>query len=348
MMRPMIFQIVCGLLYAGSSFSAQAADCPEIIAPQKFDIKSKSAETRKTPGNRGIITTGFVRLPQVPTVHGIDVSKWQSSADFVRAAECGARFAYVRLSAGQNPDNELEYRSHWSNAKSVGLMTGPYHNLTLIENGKHYASLSGTRQRDLIEKNAESARAQARLFVQRLTEVLRLDPKVDTDPAGGSRGSSLGQPYLPIVLDVSFRPQMEGSANDRLAYGQVYSAAICAWIDEVRRSRMLHNQPVWLFTLPFVYKDYNLRAASCDVDRLPVWLSYRPDDGDAPETVPDSDTRNAIQALCESPVTKNRCVLQQYTSWGGFALYNPDEPLDLNRFMGTEEELRNNLQRAIQ
>jgi hypothetical protein len=127
----------------------------------------------------------------------------------------------------------------------------------------------------------------------------------------------------------------------------VYSAAICAWIDEVGKSRMLRNQPVWLFTLPFVYKDYNLRAASCGIDRLPVWLSYRPDDGDAPETVPDSDTRNAIQALCESPVTKNRCVLQQYTSWGGFALYNPDEPLDLNRFIGTEEALRNHLQRAI-
>jgi GH25 family lysozyme M1 (1,4-beta-N-acetylmuramidase) len=76
---------------------------------------------------------GFVALSDgTPVVHGIDVSKWQGSVDFIKIASCGGRFAYIRLSAGQNPDNELEYRALWNNARYANLHVGPYHNLTFI------------------------------------------------------------------------------------------------------------------------------------------------------------------------------------------------------------------------
>lgn len=337
-----IFKVTFLLLGAAVSVDVFSQECAELRAPQRFFVKGSQAETASTPGNRGIVPTGFVALPGgTSTVHGIDVSKWQASADFVRAAECGAKFAYVRMSAGSNADAELEYRSHWANARSVHLYVGPYHNLTLIDTHEPYARLSAARKSQLRQANDTAARAQARLFIQRLNEALRLDPK--TVP---SETDYFGQPYLPIALDVSVRPQNRQSAEDRRQFGGVYAAAICAWIDELHRNNVFAGQTVVMFTLPYVYKDYNLATSDCGIDQLPVWLSYRPIDGDAPERESDPQTLAAISNLCHG-TSGNRCLIQQYTSWGGFALYNKNEGLDLNRFIGTESDLRATLQQAI-
>lgn len=342
-LREFILALLVGLsLAAGSSAYGQA--CPLITAPQKFPIKGSQAETMATPGNRGIVPSGFVGLPDgVAVMHGIDVSKWQASADFVRAVACGAKFAYIRMSAGSLADAELEYRSHWANARSVGLLVGPYHNLTLVEEQGAYARLPAARQSQLLELNVASARAQARLFAARLNETLLLDPQ----PAAQAATAYLGQPYLPIALDVSARPQNKQSPVDRSAFGIIYAAAVCAWIDEIHRNKQFTGQTILLFTLPYVYKDYGLAASDCGIGQLPVWLSYRPLDGDAPEREGNPQTLLAIAELCRNGPAGNRCVIQQYTSWGGFALYQKDEGLDLDRFIGTESALHATLQRAL-
>ncbi len=322
---------------------AFAADCPQVYAPQTFAIKGDTVKPTATPQNRGIVANGFVGLASgVSVVHGIDVSKWQPSADFVRAKQCGAKFAYVRLSAGTRADNELEYRSHWSNARSVKLMVGPYHNLTLIDSEQPYASLPAPQQQALIDKNVAAARVQARLLMNRLHEVLSLDP-LD----GGASNHHFGQPYLPIALDVSARPQLSAGIADRIQFGRAYGAAVCAWLDEIKQDRRLKDQQLLMFTLPSVYKDYRLNDAPCDLQSVPVWLSYRPLDGDMPEKEKDEHARAAIAALCGAASGPGRCRFQQYTSWGGFALYDKNDELDLDRFIGTESELRNLLQRAI-
>src|SRR5690349_15150680 len=108
MCRPHIVPLALLLLLLFSSTGfAQSSPCPIIQAPAQFEQKGADAESTTVPGNRGIMPGGFVSVADQPVVHGIDVSKWQASADFVRVKECGATFAYVRLSAGQNPDNEL-------------------------------------------------------------------------------------------------------------------------------------------------------------------------------------------------------------------------------------------------
>jgi len=346
-MEPIIRHWVWLLLVwcaAGDIAPAFAApgDCQVVRAPGKFESKGESAETAATPGNRGIVPPGFVALADgTSVVHGIDVSKWQSSADFIRVVECGGRFAYVRLSAGRNPDNELEYRSHWANARSVRLLVGPYHNLTLVDPSPIFASLANRDQQRVVEQNVASAREQASLLMQRLREVLLLDPL----PPDGSTGM-LGLAYLPIVLDASARPQMNGSAADRKVFGMAYRAAICTWMTAIRSTWTFNNQPIMLFTLPTVYAEYDLNALPCMTSDAPIWISHRDDDGRRALDDPRPEMRSAITALCKPNGSTDRCLFEQYTSWGGFALFQKDEGLDLNRFFGTEEQLRALLQHA--
>jgi GH25 family lysozyme M1 (1,4-beta-N-acetylmuramidase) len=137
---------------------AEPSDCPMVQAPAPFSAKGEPADDAPNPGNRGIVPAGFVALANgIAIVHGIDVSKWQPSANFIRVVACGGKFAYVRLSAGRNPDNELEYRSHWANARSVGLLVGPYHNLTLLDPNRGFASLSEPEQQIVMQQNIAAA-----------------------------------------------------------------------------------------------------------------------------------------------------------------------------------------------
>jgi|CXWL01.1.fsa_nt_gi hypothetical protein len=60
----------------------------------------------------GIVAPGFVGLAGAAVIHGIDVSVVENDTNFSRARECGAQFAYVRLSEGTR-DTEPLYRTHW-------------------------------------------------------------------------------------------------------------------------------------------------------------------------------------------------------------------------------------------
>src|SRR5262249_20872329 len=113
-----------------------AADCAIETANQGIAYKTQS------PGIVGIAPRGFV-IPndKRPVVNGIDVSRWQEDVDFSKVRQCGGSFAYVRLSAGQSPENELRGRSLWGIARSNGLMVGGYHSLMLIDPEKPYSKL---------------------------------------------------------------------------------------------------------------------------------------------------------------------------------------------------------------
>jgi hypothetical protein len=318
---------LCALGAAGDH--ALAAECAPEKAPAKFLFHETKASNSAHLADRGIVPTGFVSLAE-PTVDGIDASKYQGSVDFERIKTCGAQFAYIRLSAGSNAENELEYRALWANSRSVGLLTGPYHNLDLQEAQGPFSKLAAELQDRAGDEGISHAKDQAELFKSRLNELLRLDPKTAGAPGG------LGNPYLPIALDLSSRPQSSYSSADRKAYGAVYRAAACAWIDAIKADARFADQPVIIFTTPEIYQDFDLKLSSCGLDTAKVWISYHSSDGDRPHRT----AGGALAELCGGPEAADRCILQQYTSFGGFAVFRRDAGLDMNRFFGTIEDLR--------
>jgi hypothetical protein len=197
-----------------------------------------------------------------------------------------------------------------------------------------------------LEKNEANAVAQAKLFTWRLREVLSYEA---IQPERGLQ--NLGLPYLPIAVDATLRPQLKYSRQDQMAFGIVYGATICAWIRETRRDPDFASQPIMLFTTAHIYRDYGLSRTSCNLDSLPIWISQHNRDGGLPQSFAASETKVAIAELCKikessSPSDVGRCRMHQYTSFGGFAAFQKSGELDLDRFYGDEQELRQMLQRA--
>jgi hypothetical protein len=309
---------------------AQAADCPEQRASEKLPYRSG-----------GIVPTGFITPSDgKQVVHGVDVSKYQEEVNFDGVSLCGGSFAYIRLSAGANPDNELSYRTLWAGAKSAGLLTGPYHYLILVDSKVPMSKLSASDTESLQATNVQQARQQAQLFKIRLTELLSYDPLEE------QKRGAFGAPYLPVVLALTARPQLTGSATDQQRYGPIYTAAICEWIKEFQSDPQFRDQPVILFTKPLIYKDFQLSSAKCDLTRLKVWVSYNGRTGDSAFTEKEPAQRAAIEQLCRNPEGDNRCILEQYTPFGGFAVYKVGGGLDLDRFFGTKASLEALLQSA--
>jgi hypothetical protein len=298
--------------------------CKEAKAPAAFQIvKSKDS---KDAGNDGIKPLGFVNLGEAaPVIHGIDISSYQDEADFTSVKTCGGEFVYVRLTAGVYKDNELKYRTHWANVRAAGLVPGPYHNLSVLP--REVANISALKtalQGPAIDAAIEQARAagqiQATNFIERLDEVSGLDPQTE----GATRPMR-----LPIALDLSTSP-VAGSAPDvKERFGALYRAAICGFVEGIKTSKKYSGERMVLFVSPTVFSEYGLRKADCD-------NRYRSIDGDIfAKTLP----RDAQEALCgqagEGAGSRfGRCVIEQYTSFGGFAVFQPGAPLDLDRFLG--------------
>jgi len=57
--------------------------------------------------------------------------------------------------------------------------------------------------------------------------------------------------------------------------------------------------------------------------------------------------RATVLDMCASDRKVDRCVFHQYTSYGGFALFQKGEGLDMDRFYGSGRQLQELLQRAI-
>jgi GH25 family lysozyme M1 (1,4-beta-N-acetylmuramidase) len=307
----------------------RAADCEEQIA-------SKAPKYQSYGLDAGVVSAGFIRPSDGRTVvHGVDVSKYQAEPNFNTIVTCGGKFAYVRLSAGTTEANEDQYRVNWKLARSAGLLVGPYHNLTVIDADRAVSNLAQNDFEDLLQRNVEHARKQAALFQARLIEVLGRD-----DVAKG--GDGYGQPYLPAVLDVTATPQRSKGDRDQKLFAEVYRTAVCTWLEEF--DRLFRGQPVILFTKPFIYRDYELEKATCELGRMNVWISYYGTTGDVPSNEIAPIYREAVKALCEVPAGHDRCILQQYTSVAEFAVAKPG--LSLDRYFGDFASLQNLLQRV--
>lgn len=305
-------------------------DCPIEVAPKQFPLKTGKRNSKGHPFNQGIVPSGFVALAdQTPVVHGVDVSKWQSHADFKRIRECGGRFAYIRLSAGALPDNELEYRVHWANARGSGLLPGPYHYLTVPLLDLSMDASEGEWSQ-LVALTLTSASKQADLFAARLREVVSLEGRDPTKT--GSR------PFLPVVLTMAAVSPHVRKPGDAVRYGPIYAAAACKWIETVKREiPSLNERGVLLFTYPYIFKDYGLAVAPCALKDLPIWIANFPETGERFST--DTSRRAVEEQVCLRADGRNRCIFQLYSSYGGFAQFDGEAALDLDRFFGTEQEL---------
>lgn len=323
--------LLLGAITATTSAGAKEG-CERLTAPGKFEVVTVKESKSGRLLNAGIRAKGFVDLKS-PVVHGIDVSKYQDHANFPRAYECGARFAYIRLSAGEDLDNELQYRVHWANARVAQLVPGPYHTLSIIPDLIQAMRKGGSTGIDsFIASNAGRAEAAARKQAENF--LLRLDELKRLDPTSGQREVS-GR--LPIALALSADPLPDGNASSKSAFAPLYQRMACAWIGVIRGGGA-GTEPILLFTTAEIYKSYHLDQSQCELPRLPVWISHRPATGDRFDANPSDPA--AVNALCRRPSGEGKCIFEQYTSFGGFAAFASNSPLDLNRFLGSPEKFQ--------
>jgi GH25 family lysozyme M1 (1,4-beta-N-acetylmuramidase) len=328
---------VCQAVFADTS-------CPRTLAPGNYPLYGKPDALTKLPENMGIKPEGFVIVHDQNTVDGVDVSKWQDYTDFRRVYTCGGRFAYIRLSAGLNADTEDLFLDHWSNARSIltknGQTTlnpyvGGYHFLTLVRDDER-ADLDRPEQlKKLIDENRVSAQMQARLFLSQLYEVLQ------NEPAGMN---TIGQQFLPPALVLALQPQPTGTASQKLAIGQAYGTAACAWIDIVKRDKRFSKHAIMVFTSPSIFAQYGLASNPCILQQNYVWLYLHTLDGDRAPPDQTSPSYKQYAALCLDSRGNDRCIIQQYTSFGNFASFDGKSPLDLDRFYGTDATLQSLLE----
>ena len=330
--------LLFALTYAALWFStpSKAKPCDHPAAPAAFAyIPPTDPHSGKPNGNFGIRPSDFVSLRDgTAVVHGIDVSKYQDQTNFALAYQCGARFAYVRLSGGTSEVNDDMYRVHWPNARASGFLVGPYHNLSIVPGGaqKWYGATGSDRQKKLAELEliARSAgRTQARLFLSHLDEILSFEAK--------KRGAT--PKYLPIALDISNDPLPKATPAERVAFKNVYANAVCSFIKAVHSNEKTRTSQVILFAKPVNYMAYRLNDASCGLNRLQVWISYHSKNGDRYGSANHGDDAKAVAYLCHPLGKQDRCMMQQYTSLGGFAVFKPGAPLDLDRFYGDSAAL---------
>lgn len=347
--RSWIYRLAILIIYgAMSSVAFNATGCEAVYAPAKFSFKSDPGSPAGHPVNVGIVTQGFVALRDTPSVQGIDVSKWQDSTDFTALRGCldalkpasaggpmHAPFVYVRLTAGEDLDNETLFRAHWYNARSENLFVGPYHSFMVKDAGTAAATLTPAQMSALERDNLDSAAKQAQGFVDRFGKLLLADPLIDV--AAGDHG----KPYMPIALTLIEKPQQRFGDNDRRAIGRLYGAAACKWIQTVKASPSFSGQRVIVFTSEEVYETYDLASAPCDLRAGGIWISQHTLDGTR-----NGDDPKSAASLCLDKQGRNLCIIQQYTSYGGFALFDKAAPLDLDRFYGSEADLTALLQHA--
>jgi hypothetical protein len=332
---------------AAASLAALSFLCALASAPAIACTHVPPAPHGFPPAERGggINAPGFVSLAdRTPVIHGIDVSVVENDTNFARAYECGARFAYVRLSEGAR-DTEPLYRTNWGAARASGLVPGPFHRLTfagLAPDG--LANLNGQELQAAIDEvlpRAEaSGREQVAVFLERLREVRSYDPGRRDDPQNPK------PPYLQPALAVNGDPVRNGSPEVRRAFGRAYTHLICTWIRGLREGLQQPDAPVSLIIDPQVYSDYGFQASGCGLEQLPVVVVHRPADGNHFDATSDAAQAALIRSICGYAPNRNRranraasrCRFDNYASRGAFAAFAARRSPNLDRFFGTQEE----------
>jgi lysozyme len=66
------------------------------------------------------------RAPDSHPVHGIDLSRFQTSVDWATARANGVNFAFIKATEGGDQVDPL-FSDHWRGARAAGVATGAYH-----------------------------------------------------------------------------------------------------------------------------------------------------------------------------------------------------------------------------
>ena len=114
-MRAVIFLTVyCGLALvacAGQQSPRSNAPAAAITAPNFTDADPHSWQAR---------------APQTYPVHGIDLSRFQTSVDWATARANGVNFAFIKATEGADRVDPM-FADHWRGAGNAGIPRGAYH-----------------------------------------------------------------------------------------------------------------------------------------------------------------------------------------------------------------------------
>jgi lysozyme len=76
--------------------------------------------------------------PQHHLVHGVDVSRWQGTIDWVNLRNQGANFAFIKATDGGDHLDPM-FRKNWDGAAQAGIKRGAYHFFYWCRTGKEQA-----------------------------------------------------------------------------------------------------------------------------------------------------------------------------------------------------------------
>lgn len=96
---------------------------------QKAPVRasSKSATQTVSPPPQNATQTAAPPPPPPPErASGVDVSQYQQTVDWKRAASAGQSFAFVKAARGEK-DADPMFMANWTGAKEAGLLRGAYH-----------------------------------------------------------------------------------------------------------------------------------------------------------------------------------------------------------------------------
>jgi hypothetical protein len=151
-----------------------------------------------------------------------------------------------------------------------------------------------------------------------------------------------------MALDLSTDPFPGGSADQKLAFAPLYQEMICTFIHGIKSSRHA-TEPILIYADPALWSSYKLGEVPCNLDHVYLWVRYRSTDG---LTFENHMSAQEMSSLClhaeplanapsspaETAPPPSRCIFEQYTSYGGFAVFGVGTALDLDRFVGSEED----------
>lgn len=140
-------------------------------------------------------------MPSHYAVHGIDLSRYQTSVDWRQVAGAGIAFAYVKATEGADYADP-SFRQHWYGAQSAGIRHGAYHFYYFCRTATEQAEwfirnvpkdinalppvldLEWNHQSRTCKKrpDGETVRAEAQIFLDRLEAHYGKRPVVYTTP----------------------------------------------------------------------------------------------------------------------------------------------------------------------
>lgn len=132
-----------------------------------------------------------IRIPNGYTVHGIDVSRWQSRVDWERVrnmkvGDIQVAFAFIKATEGSWMEDP-QFDDNWRNARKNGIIRGAYHfflpNISAKDQALKFTNTVKLRSGDLppvvdVEKANGMSKAQVRMYTKEFLNQLEKHYKV--------------------------------------------------------------------------------------------------------------------------------------------------------------------------